>query len=156
MRPGVLSAEAYGLKSTAADMIHFLQENMGSTALDPQLQRAITATHTGYFMAGPMTQDLIWEQHPCPVEQQKLLDGNSPAVLFEATPVTRISPPERPRQDVWIDKTGSTNGFGDYVAFIPAKRLGIVILANRSYPIDARVKAGYQILTALARMDALR
>lgn len=155
MRPGVLSAEAYGLKSTAADMIHFLQENMGSMALDPQLQRAIAATHTGYFIAGPMTQDLIWEQYPYPVEQQKLLDGNSPAMLFDATPVTRISPPERPRQDVWINKTGSTNGFGDYVAFIPAKRLGIVILANRSYPIDARVKAGYQILTALARMDTL-
>lgn len=112
------------------------------------------ATHTGYFQAGPMTQDLIWEQYPYPVDAQKLLAGNSYAMIFEATPVTRISPPERPRQDVWINKTGSTNGFGAYVAFIPAKQLGIVILANKSYPIDARVTTAYRILTLLARKDS--
>lgn len=153
MKPGVLWAEAYGIKSTAGDMARFLQANMGAIALEPQLERAIMATHTGYFQAGVMTQDLIWEQYPYPVEQRKLLAGKSSAMIFEAAPVTRISPPERPRQDVWINKTGSTNGFGAYVAFIPAKRLGIVILANRTYPIDARVTAAYRILTSLARRD---
>ena len=152
MKPGVLSAEAYGIKSTAADMIRFLRANMGLVPLDPQLEHAITATHTGYFEAGVMTQDLIWEQYPYPVDLRRLLAGNSAAMLYEATPVSRISPPERPRQDVWINKTGSTNGFGAYVAFIPAKQLGIVILANRSYPIDARVTAAYQILTALGQV----
>jgi beta-lactamase class C len=153
MTPGVLDSETYGIKSTAADMVRYLQANMGLVALDRDLERAITATHTGYFQAGVMTQDLIWEEYPYPVTLQDLLAGNSYAMIFRATPVTRISPPERPRQDVWIDKTGSTNGFGAYVAFIPAQRLGIVILANRNYPIGARVTAAYRILTALRRMQ---
>ena len=152
MTPGVLDSETYGLKSTAADMTRFLRENMGLIALDPRLERAMAATHTGYFRAGVMTQDLIWEQYPYPATLPDLLTGNSYTMILSATPVKRISPPELPRGDVWINKTGSTNGFGAYVAFIPAQRLGIVILANRDYPIEARVTVAYRILTALAHM----
>ena len=150
MASGVFSAEAYGIKANAADMLRFLEANMGSIKLDETLQRAITGTHTGYVQAGPMTQDLIWEQYPYPVALQALLDGNSPAMALNATPVTEIKPPQEPRPDVWINKTGSTNGFGSYVAFIPEKRLGIVILANRNFPIEDRVSAAFKILTALS------
>jgi beta-lactamase class C len=150
MAPGVLSAEAYGIKATAADMIRFVQANMNLIQLDPKLQRAIIDTHTGYFKAGPLTQDLIWEQYPYPVTLQTLLDGNSSAMALNATPVTAITPPQPPREDVWINKTGSTNGFGAYVAFIPQKRLGIVMLANKNYPNEQRVTAAYRILTSLA------
>ncbi|MFM0729675.1 beta-lactamase [Paraburkholderia sediminicola] len=150
MAPGVLSDEAYGIRTTAADMIRFVEANMNLIKLDPKLQRAITDTHTGYFKAGPMTQDLIWEQYPYPVKLQTLQDGNSSAMIFNATPVTAITPPQPPREDVWINKTGSTNGFGAYIAFIPQKRLGIVILANKNFPINERVTAAYRILTSLA------
>jgi beta-lactamase class C len=148
--PGVLSSEAYGIKTTAADMVRFLEANMNLIQVDPKLQRAITNTHTGYFKAGAMTQDLIWEQYAYPVDLKTLLDGNSLAMALNATPVTEIVPPQEPRDDAWINKTGSTNGFGAYVAFIPQKRLGIVILANRNFPNDDRVSAAYRILTSLA------
>jgi beta-lactamase class C len=52
---------------------------------------------------------------------------------------------------VLINKTGSTNGFASYVAFVPAQKLGIVMLANKNYPIAQRVTAAYQILTKLGR-----
>jgi beta-lactamase class C len=85
------------------------------------------------------------------VTLQALLEGNSSAMAYDATPVAKLNPPEAPRADVWINKTGSTNGFAAYVAFVPVKRIGIVILANKSYPIPERVTAAYKILDALAR-----
>jgi beta-lactamase class C len=149
MAPGVLDAEAYGVRTTAADLLRLVQANLGMIALDPGLQRAITDTHTGYYVAGPMTQDLIWEQYPWPVTRKRLQQGNAPAMLFDPSPVTALRPPGKPRPDRWINKTGSTNGFAAYAAFIPQQRMGIVLLANRSLPIADRIDTAYAILTTL-------
>ena len=112
MAPGVLSSEAYGIKTTAADMNRFVEANMNLIRVNEKLQHAIANTHIGYFKAGPMTQDLIWEQYPYPVTLESLLSGNSPAMIFSATPVTEIKPPQEPQNNVWINKTGSTNEIG--------------------------------------------
>jgi beta-lactamase class C len=149
MADAVLSAEAYGVRTTATDMIRFVEANMKLVKLDAKLQSAVTATHTGYFKVGEMTQDLIWEQYSYPVDLRTLLVGNSPALIFNATPVLQLTPPQKPREDVLINKTGSTNGFGTYVAFIPERKTGIIILANKNYPIDDRVTTAHRILTEL-------
>ena len=153
--PGVLDSEAYGLKATASDMARFLTANLepptapGSKDKDEGWRRALRDTHTGYFITGEMTQDLIWEHYPYPVELGRVLAGNSPAMTTGATVATKLSEPLPPATEVWINKTGSTNGFAAYIAFIPGKKLGVVILANKRYDIEARVTAAYQILTQL-------
>ncbi|CAB3722022.1 Beta-lactamase [Paraburkholderia phenoliruptrix] len=149
MKGGVLADEAYGVRTTAADMVRFVQANMNLIGVDSQLQRAITATHTGYYKAGALTQDLIWEQYPYPVTLSTLHEGNAPSMAVTPTPATAIEPPLPPQQNVWINKTGSTNGFGAYVAFIPGKRVGVVLLANKNFPIEDRVSAAYRIMSAL-------
>ena len=146
---GILASETYGLRTTADDLLLFLQANMGTRVVDQTWQQALLATHTGYFRIGPFTQDLVWEQYALPVLRKDLLDGNANRIIRDANPATRLDPPLPPRGDVLIDKTGSTNGFGAYVAFIPARQAGIVLLANRSYPIAARVAAAYAILARL-------
>jgi beta-lactamase class C len=146
--PAILSSEAYGVRSTATDMIRFVSANMGLEKLDGKIHQAITNTHTGYFSVGAMTQDMIWEQYPQTVALKTLVDMNSGALL-KTVPVKEITPPMKPGPDVLINKTGSTNGFGAYVAFIPKQKLGIVILANKNYPNEDRVSAAYRILTAL-------
>ena len=148
--PGIFDAEAYGVKTTAADMIRFIQANIDGAGLDETLRRSITATHTGYYQVGDMTQGLGWEMYAYPTDLDRLLAGNSTKVALTANEVTRIAPPQPPRQDMLINKTGSTNGFGSYAAFVPAKRLGIVILANRNFPIEDRVTAAQAILASLA------
>lgn len=152
--PGVLDSEAYGVKSSSADMIRFIEANMNLIKLDGKLKRAIAETHIGYFKAGEMTQDLIWEQYPYPGELKTVLAGNSSTMILEANPVIKLSPPLQPQENVLINKTGSTSGFGGYVAFIPARKIGIVILANKNYPIESRVTAAYQILTRLDSQTA--
>ena len=151
MTPGVLDSEAYGVRTTAGDFARFIEANMNDAKIDPDLQKAIDATHTGYFKLGAMTQDLIWEQYAYPTDLKDLLAGNSNDVAYKPNPVTKINPPQQPQENVWINKTGSTNGFGAYVAFIPEKKLGIVLLANRNYPNAARVTTAHSILSDLAK-----
>jgi beta-lactamase class C len=152
---GVLDSEAYGVKTTATDLIRFVEANMNGTGLDDTLRSAIAATHTGYFKVGAMVQGLGWEIYPYPTNLDQLLAGNSAQMALKAHEATKIEPPQPPQKNVLINKTGSTNGFGAYVAFVPAKGIGIVILANKNYPIPARVTAGYRILTALTNQPDL-
>lgn len=149
LNPGVLGAEAYGIKTNTADLIRFIAANLGSLPIDSQLQQAIQITHTGYMDTGTMMQDLIWEQYPYPVTLNQLLQGNYDAVVYQATPVFVMQPPLPAHDDVLLNKTGSTNGFASYVALIPARKIGIVLLANKNYPIPPRVTAAYQILKQL-------
>lgn len=149
MSCGPLAAEAYGIRTTAADLLRFLDANMGLLPLDDVRRRAIINTHTGYYQLGVMTQDLIWEQYAWPIPLARLLQGNSARMVFGDNKVVKIDPPSLPRSDVVINKTGSTSGFGAYVAFIPRRKTGIVLLANKSYPIEARVSAAYRILVRL-------
>lgn len=149
MSPGPFASEAYGIRTTASDMLRFVDANLNLLRPDATLSRAINNTHAGYYRVGNMTQDLIWEQYRCPVALPISLQGNSDKIIFGENKVATIDPPSIPQSDVLINKTGSTNGFGAYVAFIPRQKMGIALLANKSYPISARVSAAYRILARL-------
>lgn len=149
--PGLFDSQAYGVKTTAADLARFVEANMDGSALDETISNAVASTHTGYYQVEAMTQGLGWEMYPWPSSLDTLLAGNSARMAMEPVAVEKLDPPLAPRKDVLVNKTGSTNGFGAYVAFVPAEEIGVVILANRNYPIPARVEMGYRILTALRR-----
>ncbi|HEX2114910.1 MAG TPA: class C beta-lactamase [Alphaproteobacteria bacterium] len=150
VNPGVFDAEAYGVKSTAADMIRFVETNIRPETLDTPMRRAIEGTHIGYFKTGEMVQGLGWEQYPYPITLDRLLDGNSGTMAMEAHAATQLTPPQAPSQPTLFNKTGSTNGFGAYVVFVPAKRIGIVMLANKNFPIRARITAAHAVLEQLS------
>ncbi|MHC8372868.1 class C beta-lactamase [Pseudomonas sp. MDT1-85] len=149
VEPGALASEAYGMKTSASDLLRYVEANMNPASLEKPLQQAIATTHTGYYTVGEMTQGLGWEFYNYPVTLDTLLAGNSSQMAFEAHEVQWLNPPQPQRDTVLINKTGSTGGFGAYVAFIPAKNIGIVILANKNYPNAERVKIAHEILSAL-------
>lgn len=150
VNPGVLDAEAYGVKSTAADMIRFVEINIQPAIIETPMRRAVEGTHIGYFKIGGMVQGLGWEQYPYPITLDRLLAGNSGAMIMEVNVATQLTPPQTPSEPTLFNKTGSTNGFGAYVAFVPAKKIGIVMLANKNVPIPARITAAHAVLERLS------
>ena len=147
--PGALDGPAYGLKSSAADMARFLEVEIDPSSLAAPLRAGIEATHLGHFQVGPMVQGLGWEQYSYPVDVETLVSGNSADMALKPQAATRLDPPQEPQGAVLFNKTGSTRGFGAYAAFVPERRIGVVFLANRNWPNEARVRAGHAILSSL-------
>ncbi|MFG0721805.1 class C beta-lactamase [Pseudomonas sp. GLN_6] len=149
VNPGMLDAEAYGVKTNTRDMLRFVQANLNPAGLNKDLQHAIAITHTGYYRVGEMTQGLGWERYPYPISLERLQAGNSPAMALESQSAKRLAPPETEPGDSLFNKTGSTGGFGAYAMFVPSQNFGLVMLANKNYPNAARIEAAYAILSAL-------
>jgi beta-lactamase class C len=148
VNPGPLGEETYGVKTTAADLLRFVRANIDPSGLEEPMRRAVAATQVGYFRSGPLVQGLGWEQYAYPVSREWLLGGNADEMAYQSQPAQGVEGMATTGSRLF-DKTGSTGGFGAYVAFVPARKIGIVMLANRSYPIPARVEAAWEILDRL-------
>lgn len=147
--PGPLDAESYGLKSGSADLLRYLQIQLGEQEVAPRWRQAINATHNGYYRSGEFTQGMMWEYYPWPSPLSRLLEGNSSQRIMKGLAATAIVPPQPAPQAAWYNKTGSTNGFSTYAVFIPEKRIALIMLANKWFPNDDRVKAAYAIIQEL-------
>ncbi|CDT77965.1 Beta-lactamase [Vibrio diabolicus] len=150
VNPGILDAQAYGIKSTSLDMLQYIEANMGQAQLNTDIENALERTHTKYFDTDTFTQAVGWEGYDYPVSLSQLLKGNSSDVILNAKPV-QASVSGTLGRDVWYNKTGSTGGFGAYVAYVPSEKIGIVILANKNYPNAERVEAAYNIISSVVK-----
>ena len=150
---GMFDAEAYGVKSSSADMLKFIDAQLNPQQLKQPMRKTIENTHVGYFKVGAMTQGLGWEQYTYPVSLATLLQGNSSKMALESHTVTPIKQPKLASAATLFNKTGATNGFGAYVAFIPQQKIGIVMLANTNFPNEARITASYQTIQQLLKQQ---
>ena len=148
VNPGPLDAPAYGVKSTLPDMLSFVNANLNPQKYPKDIQRAINETHQGFYQVGTMYQALGWEEFSYPAPLQTLLDSNSEQIVMKSNKVTAIS--KEPSVKMF-HKTGSTNGFGTYVVFIPKQNIGLVMLTNKRIPNEERIKAAYAVLNAIKK-----
>ena len=147
--PGVLASEAYGLKSSARDMLRFLDVVLERGDISPELRAAMRRTREGQLNTAKFTQDMVWEQYAWPADLATMISANGYAFIMTPQKAERITPPLPPQQNVALNKTGSTNGFGGYVTVLPGENLGIVVLANRNFPNEARITATYALIKAM-------
>lgn len=151
VNPGVLDAEAYGVKASASDLLRFVEANLHPDRLPEPWPRAVAMTQAGYYRVGDMSQGLGWERYAYPIDLARLQAGNSADMALQPQAIERFAAPSPATGDLLLNKTGSTNGFGAYVLLLPARDIGLVLLANRNYPNAERVRVALQILDALPR-----
>lgn len=176
VNPGPFAEQAYGVKSTASDMLVFLQAHFDATRrLSEPVHQAISETTAPRYRVGPMLQGMGWEMYPWPASMQELHEGNGARTIFETLMVQPLEdqplPTGNPAQDpggaaatparrallgrgnpMLLNKTGSTSGFGAYVAVVPHMQIALVMLTNRNFPIGARVTAARQVLEGIGAL----
>jgi beta-lactamase class C len=150
VNPGVLDAQAYGLKASVDDLLRFAEAQLQPGTLPDPLRAVIALTHRGWYAVGPMVQCLGWEGFAAGAGREDLVAATSAAMALEAQPATPLAPTDPAARPALLHKTGSTNGFGAYAIVVPARRAGLVLLANRNIPNAVRVRAAWSVLRELA------
>jgi beta-lactamase class C len=140
----ILFPSAGALKASIQDMTNFLMLAIGSPKTPRALRQAMQNTQIPRLELNNSQQGLVWQIHSL---QDKNLHNEpekmnlGPLTIKWLAKEKQIFDPNK-----LIDKTGATEGFRAYIAVIPAKQLGIVILLNKYISNGAIVNAGRKIL----------
>ncbi len=87
---------------------------------------------------------------PWPIDSQTIVTASDTQAALSTQPATILSPAQPMDRASWVHKTGSTKGFGAYIAFVPQQNSGVILLANKNYPNPERIKAAVAIMAMLA------
>ena len=147
-------ASSYGIKASVADMQKFLSAAIGLPGTPPRVFYPMRLTQSMFIKKNDEFQGLAWQIHPIRNNKDinRLLTiadhpNKSPVIIQEIL--------QRPvySDNVMMDKTGMTDGFSAYIAVIPAKKSGIVILANKNIPDHVTVKLAREILLGVTNLS---
>lgn len=138
---------AFAMKASGDDMMQFLKAALQLPGTPPKILDAMRMTQTPYVKIDTMFQGLGWTIYPIrPEAMETLLHPELKAALgpYKATILDKNN--QKFDGNALIDKTGSTDGFRAYIALIPARKAGIVILTNKYVPNSEIVGMGREIL----------
>ncbi len=99
--PGMLDAQAYGVKTNVQDMANWVMANMAPEKVaDASLKQGIALAQSRYWRIGSMYQGLGWEMLNWPVEANTVVEGSDSKVALAPLPVAEVNPPAPPGQSV--------------------------------------------------------
>ncbi len=141
--PSVLPA-AGSAKASIHDLAGFLAAAAGAASVPKDLRAAMQIAQTPRLTIGDEQLGLAWQITP--LNDKNLLH---PHDNMSMQPVAITWLPENKQVyngSLLMDKTGATQGFRSYIAVVPDKQCGIVILTNRYTPNASIVTVGRTIL----------
>jgi len=147
-----LFSSAGGIKASADDMRRFLSAAIGLPGTPERIFYPMRLTQVAYVELPDKMQGLGWEVNA--TDRVNDLIQKPAAISLKPIEVTEIFDQPVFDGNLLIDKTGTTNGFRAYIALIPNRKSGIVILTNKR-SIDADIiKTGREILFQLAKVKS--
>lgn len=150
VNPGLFDDEAYGVKTTAGDLLSFVEASFDGSTVAGDLAEGLRTARSGFYRVDAMHQGLGWELYGAPARLADLLQGADPAFVLEPNAIETVDAPVHDASLVGtVSKTGSTGGFGAYALFSPARGTAIAILANRFWPNPVRIETAHAILSEL-------
>lgn len=146
---------AGGMKATASDMQRFLSAAIGLPGTPERLLYPIRMAQSPYVITPDFMQGLGWEVHSL-ADDAAITDllASIDTDMLEEREISDINDKPVFDENDLIDKTGATDGFRSYIALIPAKKTGIVILANKKVDGEAIVGTARTILFKLNHLVA--
>ena len=129
--------KATGVKTSAADLLRFVDANLHPERLDEPRAQALDATHRGYYKVGDMTQGLGWEAYDwpdlpeAPAGRQLDADGAATAQDRQAARATGAGGPAPAEQDRLHQRLRRLRGVR------PGPRPGPGDLANATIPMPS-------------------
>lgn len=144
--------EAAALKISVEDMQKFLAAAIGLPGTPDSILYPMRMSEAAHVRLPEQLQGLGWRIYPISTDTiDELLDepeemNRGPMQVLEIYSKAKYD------GNALIDKTGGTDGFRSYIALIPNKKSGIVILTNQFVTNDEIVEAGRDILFSVTKL----
>ena len=151
-----LSSFAGGIKASAQDMQRFLSAAIGLPGTPERIFYPMRMTQAAYVELPDKMQGLGWEVNAITRDNIADLIENPKIIVLKAMEVVEIFDQPVFDGNLLIDKTGATEGFRSYIALIPNKKSGIVILTNKRAADSTIIKVGREILFKLTKVSTQR
>lgn len=133
--PSGLMGGAWAMKASPHDMQSYLKAVLGERSMPKKIHEAILLTETAYYdmPSEGMQIGLGWFVTPLNKRSMYKLIHQPDHYQFIPYRVKAIKNPAFNAHTL-IGKTGATDGFRAYIAVIPEKHIGIVMMINRFIP----------------------